>query len=123
MAIEIKQVGITEAKAATWGRVYIDYIEDGEKKFAFKNWIKFKESNFEGGGSFLNEPAYTFFDKSETTVEFMSVLEGEYDFMFLTQSKYKSDYGTPSKILKRLINDIDEGLMEDINKRRGWFNE
>ena len=123
MAIEIKQIGITEAKAATWGRVFIDYIEEGEQKFAFKNWIKFEERNFDGSGSFENESAYTWFDKKETTEDYMSVLEGEYDFKFLTPAKYKLSYGTPSKILKRLIRDIDAGLMEDINNRRGWFNE
>jgi hypothetical protein len=53
----------------------------------------------------------------------MSILEGEYDFMFLTPSKYKAEYGTPSKILKRLIKDLDEGFMEDINQRRGWYNQ
>lgn len=123
MAIEIKQIGITEAKASTWGRVFIDYLEDGVEKFAFKNWIKFEERNFEGAGTFESEPAFTWFDKSEMTEDYMSVLEGEYDFMFLTPAKYKLEYGTPSKILKRLINDLDKGLMEDINKRRGWFNE
>ena len=41
MGIEIKQIGITEAKGATWGRVFVDYIENNETKFAFKNWIKF----------------------------------------------------------------------------------
>lgn len=123
MAIEIKQVGITEAKASTWGRVFIDYSENGVERFAFKNWIKFDEKNFDGAGSFKQGPAYTWFDKNESTPDYMAVLEGEYDFMFLTPAKYKADYGTPSKILMRLINDLDKGLMEDINRRRGWFNE
>ena len=121
--IDILKIGITEAKDSTWGRVFIDYVENGEKKFAFKNWIKFEERNFEGSGSFNSETAFTWFDKKEVTDDFMSVLEGEYDFMFLTPAKYKEEYGTPSKILKRLISDIDRGLMEDINNRRGWYNE
>lgn len=123
MAIEIIQIGITEAKEATWGRVFIDYKENGEYKFAFKNWIKFEERNFNGNGSFGTEPAFTWFNKREITSDYMSVLEGEYDFMFLTPAKYKSNYGTPSKILRKLISDLDKGLMEDINSRRGWFNE
>lgn len=123
MAIEIKQIGITEAKDATWGRVFMDYTENGENKFAFKNWIRFNEKNFHGNDSFTMEPAFTWFDKREVTDDYMAVLEGEYDFMFLTPTKYKNDYGTPSKILKRLIADIDSGLMEDISKRRGWYNE
>lgn len=123
MAIEIEQIGITEAKESTWGRVFIDYTQDGQQKFAFKNWIKFAERNFDGVGSFENESAYTWFDKKETTEDYMAVLEGESDFKTLTPTKYKSSFGTPSKILKSLIKDLDAGLMEDINNRRGWFNE
>ncbi|AEA43695.1 hypothetical protein [Fluviicola taffensis] len=122
MAIEIIQIGITEAQESTWGRVYIDYKEDGVYKFAFKNWIKFEERNFDGNGSFGTEPAYTWFKSRKVTTDYMAVLEGEYDNLFLTADRYKSDYGTPSKILIRLINDLDRGLMEDINNRRGWFN-
>lgn len=123
MAIEIKQIGITEAKGATWGRVFMDYIQDGETKFAFKNWIKFQEKNYTGNGSFETEPAFTTFNSQEITEDYMAVLEGEYDNMFLTPHKYKGDYGTPSKILMNLIQDIDEGLVDDIKSRRGWFNK
>lgn len=123
MGIEIKQIGITEAKGATWGRVFVDYIENNETKFAFKNWIKFEEKNFNGSGTFEAEPAYTTFVSKETTDDYMSVLEGEYDNLFLTPDKYKEQYGTPSKILMKLIQDLDNGLMEDIKKRRGWYNK
>ena len=53
----------------------------------------------------------------------MAVLEGEYDNLFLTPHKYKEDYGTPSKILIDLIRDIDDGLVDDIKSRRGWYNK
>ncbi|WP_306642379.1 hypothetical protein [Sanyastnella coralliicola] len=124
MSIEIIQIGISEQKDRTWGRVYIDYSEDGENKFIFRNYLKFEKKNFSGDGSFENEVAYTWFDSMETTMDYMAVLEGEYDTMRLTSNpKYRLLYGTPSKLLKSLIEDLDNNLMDDINKRRGWYNK
>lgn len=123
MAIEIIQIGITEAKESTWGRVFVDYKENGEYKFIFKNWIKFEEHNFKGPGSFGTEPAYTWFDSRRITDEYMRVIEGEYDNLYLTPPNQRANYGTPSKILLHLLNDLDRGLVEEINNRRGWFNK
>lgn len=123
MAIEIVQIGITEAKESTWGRVFIDYKENGEYKFAFKNWVKFDEHNYNGQGSFGTEPAFTWFASRQVTTDYMAVLEGEYDNLYLTPSHHRSNYGTPSKILLNLLAELDKGLVEDINKRRGWFNK
>ena len=123
MSIEIKQIGITSFQQGTWGRVYIDYVEGGQEKFAFKNWLEFVEKNFSGSGSFESEPAYTWFSSMETTEDYMAVLEGEYDDLYLTPERHKLKYGTPSKILMTLIQDIDSNLMQDINNRRGWFNK
>ena len=120
--ITIKQVGITEQKERTWGRVYVDYSEDGEDKFAFKNWLKFAEKTFEGDGSFETEPAYTTFDSKRIVEDFEDVLDGLHDRLVLTtNSKYTKDYGTPSKILFKLIQDLDAGLAKDISERRGWY--
>ncbi len=121
MSIEIKQVGITEQKERTWGRVYVDYVENGINKFAFKNWIYFKEENFIGDGSFENESAYTWFDSRKVIHNYEDVLDGLHDRMSLTSSNHKSDYGTPSKILLKLIQDLDGGFGNDIGGRRGWY--
>ena len=119
MAIEIIQIGITEPKERTWGRVYIDYVEDGSKKFAFKNYIQFNEKNFEGIGSFEDDATFKWFDKVEVDDDYDRVLDGEYDFKTLTPDNYKKDFGTPSIILKSLIICINGKLMQDINERRG----
>lgn len=118
--IEIKQVGITTFQAPnTWGRVFVDYVENGEEKFIFKNFIKFEEKNFNGPGSFKVEPAFGYHKEYEITADYMSVLEGEYDNIYLTAPKYKDKYGTPSKILNKLIQDLDNNLFEDVKNRRG----
>ena len=119
MGVEIKKVGITEGKQATWGRVFVDYCEKGENKFAFRNWVKFEELNYHGDGSFECEAAYTWFDSKKVTNDIESVIEGEYDHLSLTSSKYKEQYGTPSKILLSLLEDIDNGFTDDIKNRRG----
>jgi hypothetical protein len=123
MSIEIVQIGITEIQDATWGRVYIDYKEDDVYKFVFKNWIKFEEHNFNGAGSFGTEPAFTWFTSRQITTDYMAVIEGEYDDLVLTPSNHRASYGTPSKIVIHLLNDLDMGIMEDINNRRGWINK
>ena len=119
MEVEIKKIGITEGKQATWGRVFVDYCEKGENKFAFRNWLKFEELNYLGEGSFEDEAAYTWFDSKKVTNNVESVIEGEYDYLSLTSSKYKEQYGTPSKILESLLNDIENGLVDDVKNRRG----
>lgn len=121
MSIEIKQIGITEAQDRTWGRVYMDYIENGEEKFIFRNYLKFVKKNFSGTGSFENDSTYQWFERSKITDDYMTVLEGEYDFMNLASEKYQDDFGTPSKILRSLIEDLDKNLMDDIDKRKGWY--
>jgi len=123
MNIEIKEIGITTFQGNTWGRVHINYTKDGSDKYAFKNHIYGKENNFSGEGLFQNDPAFTQFKENEITHDYLSVLEGEYDYMYLTPEKYQSDSGTPSKILMSLIEDIDSGLLRDINERRGWYKK
>jgi len=121
MAIEIRKIGITVAQERTWGRVYMDYIENKEEKFIFRNYLKFEKKNFSGAGSFEKDSTFKWFEKSEITEDYMSVLEEEYDFMDLTSDRYKAEYGTPSKILKSLIEDVDQNLMDDIAIRKGWY--
>ena len=123
MSIEIKQVGITLMKERTWGRVYVDYTENGQDKFIFRNYLNFDKKNFSGLGSFEHEPAYTWFDSEETTTEYEAVLEGEYDNLHLTPSNHKIKHGTPSKLLRSLLSDLDQGFLDDIDKRRGWYNK
>jgi hypothetical protein len=122
--MELLRVGITTYQESTWGRVYVDYQDaDGNVKFIFRNYLKFVKKNFSGFGTFNSEPAFTWFNEQEITADYEAVLEGEYDFMYLTPANHKTKYGTPSELLRSLITDLDEGLMESIDKRRGWFKK
>jgi hypothetical protein len=123
MSITIEQIGITTLQERTWGRVYVDYTQDGQSKFIFRNYIYFEKKNFSGQGSFEIEVAYTWFDEQETTQDYEAVLEGEYDYMYLTPENHKVEYGTPSVILRSLIQDIDQGFLDEIDTRRGWFKK
>jgi hypothetical protein len=121
---KILSVHITERQEDTWGRVYIQYEVDGTVYFIFKNWLKFKEHTFKGFGNLLDEPSFTWFElsKRHEYPNEHSILAGEADILELTNAKFKMEYGTPSKILKRLLIELKANLGEPIENRRGWFN-
>lgn len=123
--IEILKVGITEQKGDTWGRIYVDYIQDGVEKYIFRNYIHFEEKNYQGLGSFEKEVAFAFFRVSTIEPDYRRVIEGEHDNnLVLTQNpRYKKAYGTPSTLLQSLLDAIDKDLGEDVRNRRGWFNK
>lgn len=108
----------------TWGRIYIQYEINGQLYFIFKNWLKFKEHTFKGLGSLLEEPTFTWFElnKRHEYREITPILEGKADHLELTNEKYKLEYGTPSKILKRLLIELKANIGEPVENRRGWFN-
>lgn len=118
--IEIKQVGVTVMQEITWGRVYVDYVENGKAKFIFKNWIYFQEKTFTGNGSFEDEPAFAWFNNSRIS-DYKTVLNGDLDNMRLTPLNHRSSYGTPSKILKLLLDEIGKNGGLDVSSRRGWY--
>ncbi|MCU4177896.1 hypothetical protein [Carboxylicivirga sp. N1Y90] len=121
MKITIKQVGITEFQQRTWGRVYINFVVDGIEGYASKEWQFFKERNFAGKGQFQEEPSYAWFNET-CIADADKVLDGQYDHLNLTPDKYKTAYGTPSKILAKLITDVEDENIEDVDKRRGWYS-
>lgn len=120
--IEILEVGITEYQERTWGRVYLNYLENGEPKFIFKNWIYFNENTFQSEGTFENEPAYTWFE-SQHIVTLEETINGNFDNLYLTPSNYKSRYGTPSIIVKKLLKEIDSETFNNVESRRGWYKD
>jgi hypothetical protein len=107
----------------TWGRIYIQYEINGQLYFIFKNWLKFKEHTFKGCGDLRDEPSYNWFleDRRHEYVDLEAVKSGAADHLFLTPEKYRKEYGTPSKILKRLFIELMANLGEPIQSRRGWF--
>lgn len=123
-AIIIKSVNVTTLQDETWGRLYIQYEIDGQLYFIFKNWLKSKEHTFKGLGDLLTEPSYSWFKESNrnvyTDVEF--VKSGYADNLLLSPEKYKEKFGTPSKILKRLLIELRANFGEPVEMRRGWFN-
>ena len=92
--------------------------------FNFKNFINFSEHNYIGDGELENEPAFSWFeiDKRYTFTK-EEVLSGKADNLFLTPDSRKSLYGTPSKLLKRLLIDIYSNNLTPVEKRRGWFKQ
>jgi len=120
--MQITTILITTYQERTWGRVYVSYEQEGQSFYAFKNFINFVEHNFIGEGSIEEEPSYHWFtEEKRHTFSLDEVLEGKADGLYLTSDKYKSMYGTPSILLKRLLIDIYSGNLTPVDRRRGWF--
>lgn len=113
---------ITTYQEKTWGRVFVTFEKEGKNYFAFKNFINFEELNYFGTEELQDEPAFSWF-LEENRHEFTpkEVLEGKADHLFLTPEKHKHAFGTPSKLLKRLLIDIAANNLVPIEKRRGWY--
>lgn len=135
MSITIKSVHITEYQQATWGRVYVQYEQDGKELFIFKNWIQFEEKTYKDTGSLTidksekledgrSKHVYFWFEPNKRHVfsNYKDVLVGNADSIYLTNEKYRKEYGTPSIILKRLLIELRANLGEPAENRKGWFN-
>jgi hypothetical protein len=118
--IQLKQVGITTMQERTWGRVFLNYEENGVDKYIFKNWIYFEEYTFKSDGSFESEPAFTWFNNQEIA-SVKDVLMGRFDHMNLTPSNHKSSYGTPSIILNELLGELEINEFTNVEERRNWY--
>lgn len=136
MAITIKSVHVTEMNEKTWGRVYIQYEENGIGYFIFKNWLYFDEKTYKGIGNlneankdFNNEEIgkhhaiYLWFpaEKRHAFLNYKKVLEGSADNLYLTTPEHKLKHGTPSVILKRLLIELRANIGEPIENRTGWY--
>lgn len=122
--MQIQSIHITTYQESTWGRVYIQYQQNGQQFYIFKNWLVYNEKVYKGIGDVVEEPAYNWFTENNRHVftNYKDVLEGKADDLYLTQPKYKDEYGTPSKILKRLLIELKANIAEPVEHRRGWFN-
>jgi len=120
--INITAIHITTYQIRTWGRVYVQYEQNGQVLYAFKNFLDFKEVNYIGDGELINEPAFYWFEEGNRYV-FTSkeVLSGKADHLYLTPPNWTIQYGTPSVLLKRLLIDIYSGNLTPVEHRRGWF--
>jgi len=134
MQIVIKSVHVTEQQDRTWGRVYIQYEHKGQEFFIFKNWLFFDEKTYKGIGNLCEEitetdseendhHVYLWFSKNKRHVfqNYKDVLQGKADHLALTAENYKSKYGTPSLILKRLLIELRANIGEPVEHRKGWF--
>lgn len=123
--IEITGVYITEYQERTWGRVYVTYTINNNAFYIFKNWIKFDEKTYKGEGPIQNEPSFTWFDteKQHFYSNYHEVLQGTADHLYLTQAKYRNDFGTPSVILEKLLLHVYSNHAENVNNRRNWFTQ
>lgn len=134
MQITIKSVHITEQQDRTWGRVYIQYEQNGQNFYIFKNWLYFDEKTFKGLGNLCEESSelnsdenehhvYLWFSKEKRHVfqNYKEVLQGKADHLNLTSELYKLKYGTPSTILKRLLIELRANIGEPVEHRKGWF--
>ncbi len=122
--MRIQSIHITTFQESTWGRVYVQYEQNGEQFYVFKNWLKFEEKVFKGEGDLMDEPAYTWFtDANRQVFTEQDVLSGKADGLYLTPPKWKEEYGTPSKILKRLLIELKANIGEPVANRRGWFEK
>jgi hypothetical protein len=120
--MQITAIHITTFQQSTWGRVYVQYEKNGQKLYAFKNFIHFKEVNYIGDGELINEPAYSWFNNGNRfTFSLEDVLSGKADQLYLTPPNWKKQYGTPSVLLKRLLIDIYSENLTPVEHRRGWF--
>ena len=134
MEITIKSVHITEQQDRTWGRVYIQYEQNEQEFYIFKNWLFFDEKTYKGIGNLCDEVTelnndenphhvYLWFteDKRYVFENYKEVLQGNADHLKLTSENYKIKYGTPSIILKRLLIELRANLGEPVEYRKGWF--
>lgn len=136
MSINIISVHVTEMHEKTWGRVYIQYIQNGKQLFIFKNWLYFDEKTYKGIGNldaayedFNNEEIgkhhsiYLWFppEKRHVFLNYQDVLNGNADHLCLTPPNYKLQYGTPSIILKRLLIEMRANIGEPLENRTGWY--
>lgn len=136
MSINIKSIHITEMHEKTWGRVYIQYEQNNQDFFIFKNWLYFDEKTYKNLGnldsaaeSFNNEEIgkhhsiYLWFpvEKRHTFLNYKDVLNGSADNLYLTTPNYKAQYGTPSVILKRLLIELRANIGEPLANRTGWY--
>lgn len=119
----IKSIHITELNENTWGRVYIQYMVNDELCFIFKNWLKFDEKTYKGVGDLNEIENYNWFDENKRHVfsDYKEVLNGKADHLILTSPEFKEKYGTPSKILKKLLIELAANVGEPIENRKGWF--
>ena len=134
MQITIKSIHITEYQQATWGRVYVQYEQDNQELFVYKNWLQFVEKTFKDVGSLTidtsakaedgrSKHVYFWFEANKRHVykNYKDVLDGKADHLYLTSEKYRKEYGTPSIILKRLLIELKASLDEPAKNREGWF--
>jgi len=134
MEITIKSVHITEQQDRTWGRVYIQYEQNKQEFYIFKNWLFFDEKTYKGIGNLCDENTelnddknphhvYLWFTEEKRHVydNYKEVLQGKADHLKLTSENYKIKYGTPSVILKRLLIELRANLGEPVEYRKGWF--
>lgn len=136
MQITIKSIHVTEMHEKTWGRVYIQYEQNGKQLFIFKNWLYFDEKTYKGIGNL--DAAYEEFntdeigkhhsiylgfpsEKRHVFSNYKDVLNGVADHLYLTTPNYKAQYGTPSIILKRLLIELRANLGEPLENRTGWY--
>lgn len=136
MQITIKSIHVTEMHEKTWGRVYIQYTKNNQECFIFKNWLYFDEKTYVSDGNLTSPNAnfnnenidkhhsiYLFFPPTKRHVfsDYQDVLNGKADHLFLTPSNFKSQYGTPSIILKHLLIELKANLAEPLENRTGWY--
>ncbi|MBP7809044.1 MAG: hypothetical protein KA163_07110 [Bacteroidia bacterium] len=123
MGILIKSIHITEFSERTWGRVYLQYDLNSEPCFIFKNWLKFDEKTYKGVGDLNEIESYNWFPENKRHVfsDYTQVLNGKADHLTLTTPEFKEKYGTPSKILKKLLIELAANVGEPIENRKGWF--
>lgn len=136
MQITIKSIHVTEMHEKTWGRVYIQYEQNNQDFFIFKNWLYFDEKTYKGIGNLLSaneefnneeigkhHSIYLWFpsEKRHVFQNFKDVLNRDADQLYLTTPNYKAQYGTPSVILKRLLIELRANIGEPLSNRTGWY--
>ncbi len=136
MQITIKSIHVTEMHEKTWGRVYIQYEQNNQDFFIFKNWLYFDEKIYKSIGNLLSaneefnneeigkhHSIYLWFPSEKRHVfhNFKDVLNGDADQLYLTTPNYKAQYGTPSAILKRLLIELKANIGEPLSNRTGWY--
>lgn len=136
MQITIKSIHVTEMNEKTWGRVYIQYEQNNQDFFIFKNWLYFDEKTYKSIGNLLsanedfnNEEVgkhhsiYLWYpaEKRHVFLNYQDVLNETADHLYLTRPEHKEKYGTPSIILKRLLIELRANLGEPLENRTGWY--
>lgn len=123
MGVKILKVGITEKKQNTWGRLYVDFLDNGEKKFLYRNFIYGEAETYVGDGSFEKEVSFEWFDSKKIISDVDDVLDGLHNSLFLCEKRYQNLGGIPSKILLEVMADLDAGLARHVGERRGWYKK